>query len=214
MVDFKRVSYSQAQKILQKFRYRPRNQWSEKDRLIFKICNFTVLSKKRLNKVMESLKSLSKLSDKSHYKYSDLEIRLIKELILESLKTCFDSFKQNINIIKESDIEKIDKHLHKLKDENIRLENENNRLTFIIESFVREAEIKEIEGVKEILEKKIKIRKRNKKSNKSQGLTFDKDNLKELLNKWNEGLTASEITDKFKKVNVNLNETKKKRFKL
>ena len=54
MVDFKRVSYSQAQKILQKFRYRPRNQWSEKDRLIFKICNFTVLSKKRLNKVMES----------------------------------------------------------------------------------------------------------------------------------------------------------------
>ena len=88
------------------------------------------------------MKSLSKLSDKSHYKYSDLEIRLIKELILESLKTCFDSFKQNINIIKESDIEKIDKHLHKLKDENIRLENENNRLTFIIESFVRRLKLK------------------------------------------------------------------------
>ena len=71
MDDFKRVSYSQAQKVLQKFRYKPRNQWSDKDRLIFKICNFTVLSKKRLNKVMQSLKSLSKLSDNSHYKYAD-----------------------------------------------------------------------------------------------------------------------------------------------
>ena len=214
MDDFKRVSYSQAQKVLQKFRYKPRNQWSDKDRLIFKICNFTVLSKKRLNKVMQSLKSLSKLSDKSHYKYADLEIRLIKELILESLKTCFDSFKQNINIMKESDMEKVDEHLHKLKNENLRLENENNRLTFIIESFIRESEIKEIEGVKEILEKKIKIRKQSKKSNKNQGLTFDKDNLKDLLNNWNEGLTTSEITDKFKKVDVDLNETKKKRFRL
>ena len=120
MNDIKKVSYAQAQNVLKRFRYRPRNQWSEKDRLIFKICNFTVLSKKRLNNVMQSLKSLSKLSDKSHYKYSDLDIKLIKELILENLETCFESFNQNINIMKESDIQKVGDHLQKLNDENLR----------------------------------------------------------------------------------------------
>lgn len=214
MDDFKRVSYSQAQKVLKKFRYKPRNQWSEKDRLTFKICNFTVLSKKRLNNVMQSLKSLSKLSDKSHYKYSDLEIKLIKELILESLENCFESFKQNINIMKESDIEKVGEHLQKLKDENLRLENENTRLNFIIDSFIRESKIMDIEGVRGVLEKKIRRKNKMKGATRNLGLTFNKDNVKDLLNKWNEGLTTSEITEKFKKVDVDLNETKKRRFKL
>lgn len=214
MDDIKKVSYAQAQSVLKRFRYKPRNQWSEKDRLIFKICNFTVLSKKRLNNVMQSLKSLSKLSDKSHYKYSDLDIKLIKELILENLETCFESFNQNINIMKESDIQQVGEHLQKLNDENLRLENENKRLNFIIESFIRESEIKEIRGVREILKKKLNKRTKNKRSSTNQGLIFNKDNLKDLLDMWNKGLTTSEITNRFKKVDVDLSETKKRRFKL
>ena len=213
MSIIKKVSYAYAQKVLKKFRYKPRNQWSDNDRLVFKICNFTVLSKTRLNKVMQSLWSLSKLSDKSHYKYTDLDIKLIKELILESLENCFIKFKQDINIMKESDIEKVSEHLQKLKDENLRLENENSRLSFIIESFIRESEIKEIQGEREILDKKVR-KLTKKKGSKNHRIAFNKDNLKDLLNKWNEGLTTSEITDKFKKVDVNLDETKKRRFKL
>ena len=47
-------------------------------------------------------------------------------------------------MIKESDLEKIENHIAKIKDENLRLENENKRLNFIIESFIREKDIVEI----------------------------------------------------------------------
>ena len=57
-------------------------------------------------------------------------------------------------MIKESDLEKIENHIAKIKDENLRLENENNRLNFIIESFIREKDIVEIEKVNEILKKR------------------------------------------------------------
>ena len=84
-------------------------------------------------------------------------------MILENLEVCFQKFKQDVNVIKESDIEKIQTHIKKLKDENLRLENEIKRLNFVIESFINESEIKEIDGVQEILKKKIKIEKKKKR---------------------------------------------------
>ena len=69
MNEIPKISYAKAQSILQKFRYKPRREWSEEDRFLFKLCSFAVLSKKRLNNVLISIQKLSKLSDKSHYKY-------------------------------------------------------------------------------------------------------------------------------------------------
>ena len=78
-MDKTKISFAKAQSILKKFRYKPRNEWSQEDRILFKLCNFSVLSKKRLNNVLTTLQRLAKLSDKSHYKYSELDIKLIKE---------------------------------------------------------------------------------------------------------------------------------------
>lgn len=212
MNSLSKISFAKAQSVIKKFRYKPRKDWSKEDRTLFKLCNFAVLSKKRLNNILTSLQSLAKLSDKSHYKYSELDIKLIKELILENLEICFDKFKQNVNVIKESDIEKIQSHIKKLKDENLRLENEITRLNFIIENFVGESNITEIQGVQEILKKKIKSSKNKKK--KTDKLNFDKESVKEFIKKWNEGYTTFEITEGYKKIGVNLGQSKKRRYKL
>ena len=41
-----KISFAKAQSILRKFRYKPRSEWSQDDRILFKLCNFAVLSKK------------------------------------------------------------------------------------------------------------------------------------------------------------------------
>ena len=212
-------SFAKAQSILKKFRYKPRKDWSEEDRIIFKLSNFAVLSRKRLNSVLIALNKLSKLSDKSHYKYNELDVKLLKELILQNLDICFEKFKQKISVIKESDLEKIENHIAKIKDENLRLENENKRLNFIIESFIREKDIVEIEKVNEILKKKIsnKSRQLKKKSRKEiarERLDFNEDNMRDFIKKWNQGYTTLEITDSLKKLTVDMDGTRKKRFKL
>ena len=43
------LSFADAFTFLKKFRYKPRNEWTKDERTIFKICNFIVLSKKRIN---------------------------------------------------------------------------------------------------------------------------------------------------------------------
>ena len=154
-----KVSFAKAQSILNRFRYKPRKQWSTEDRVLFKLCNFAVLSRKRLNQILLSLDKFSKLSDKSHYKYNESDIKLLKELILEKLDICFEKFKHKISVIKESDLQKIKEHLDSIKNENLRLENEIKRLNFIIENFIKEKEIQEIDEVWEILNKKISKKK-------------------------------------------------------
>ena len=118
-----KVSFAKAQSVLNKFRYKPRKQWSNDDRVLFKLCNFAVLSRKRLNQILLSLDKLSKLSDKSHYKYNEFDIKLLKELILEKLDNCFEKFKHKISVIKESDLQKIKEHLNNIKNENLRFHN-------------------------------------------------------------------------------------------
>ena len=43
------LSFVDAFTFLKNFRYKPRNEWTKDERTIFKICNFIVLSKKRIN---------------------------------------------------------------------------------------------------------------------------------------------------------------------
>ena len=209
-----KVSFAKAQSILNKFRYKPRKQWSNDDRVLFKLCNFAVLSRKRLNQVLLSLDKLSKLSDKSHYKYNELDIKLIKELVLEKLDICFEKFKQKISVIKESDLQKIKEHLNNMKNENLRLENEIKRLNFIIENFIKEREIQEIRDVWEILNKKISRKKMYSKKQREEKLSFNQENIKEFIKKWNQGHTTFEITESLKKIEMDFNKSKRKTFKI
>ena len=209
-----KVSFAKAQSVLNKFRYKPRKQWSNDDRLLFKICNFAVLSRKRLNQILLSIDKLSKLSDKSHYKYNELDIKLLKELILEKLDNCFEKFKHKISVIKESDLQKIKEHLNNIKNENLRLENEIKRLNFIIENFIKEKEIQEIENVWEILNKNIARKKMSRKKQLEEKLSFNQENIKEFIKKWNQGLTTTEITESFKKIGLDINKTKKRTYKI
>ncbi len=209
-----KVSFAKAQSVLNKFRYKPRKKWSDDDRVLFKLCNFAVLSRKRLNQILISLDKLSKLSDKSHYKYNELDIKLLKELILEKLDNCFEKFKHKISVIKESDLQKIKEHLSNIKNENLRLENEIKRLNFIIENFIKEKEIQEISDVWEILNKKISRKKMSHTKQPEEKLSFNQENVKEFIRKWNQGHTTVEITESFKKIGLNISKTKKKTYKI
>ncbi len=209
-----KVSFAKAQSVLNRFRYKPRKQWSSDDRVLFKLCNFAVLSRKRLNQILLSLDKLSKLSDKSHYKYNELDIKLLKELILEKLDYCFEKFKHKISVIKESDLQKIKEHLNNIKNENLRLENEIKRLNFIIENFIKEKEIQEIGDVWEILNKKISRKKMSPKKQLEKKLSFSQENIKEFIKKWNRGHTTTEITESFKKIELDIKKSKKKTFKI
>ena len=209
-----KVSFAKAQSVLNRFRYKPRKQWSDEDRLLFKLCNFAVLSRKRLNQILLSLDKLSKLSDKSHYKYNELDIKLLKELILEKLDNCFEKFKHKISVIKESDLKKIKEHLNNIKNENIRLENEIKRLNFIIENFIKEKEIQEIGEVWEILNNKIPRKKISPKKKLEEKLSFNQENIKEFIKKWNQGHTTTEITESFKKIGLDVSKSKKKTYKI
>ena len=209
-----KVSFAKAQSVINRFRYKPRKQWANDDRVLFKLCNFAVLSRKRLNQVLISLDKFSKLSDKSHYKYNELDIKLLKELILEKLEICFEKFKHKISIIRESDLQKIKEHLNSLKNENLRLENEIKRLNFIIENFIKEKEIQEIGDVWEILNKKIPRKKMSSKKQLDEKLSFNQENIKEFIKKWNQGQTTFEITESLKKVGLDINKVKKRSYKI
>ena len=209
-----KVSFAKAQSVLNRFRYKPRKQWSDEDRVLFKLCNFAVLSRKRLNQILLSLDKLSKLSDKSHYKYNELDIKLLKELILEKLDNCFEKFKHKISVIKESDLQKIKEHLSNIKNENLRLENEIKRLNFIIENFIKEKEIQEISDVWEILNKKISRKKVSTKKQLEEKLSFNQENIKEFIKKWNQGHTTTEITESLKKVGLDIDRSRKKAYKI
>ena len=209
-----KVSFAKAQSVLNKFRYKSRKQWSNDDRVLFKLCNFAVLSRKRLNQILLSLDKFSKLSDKSHYKYNESDIKLLKELILEKLDNCFEKFKHKISVIKESDLQKIKEHLNSIKNENLRLENEIKRLNFIIENFIKEKEIQEIGDVWEILNKKISRKKMSPKKQSEEKLSFNQENIKEFIKRWNQGHTTVEITEGFKKIGLNIRKTKKRTYKI
>ena len=140
---------------MNKFRYKKRKDWSKDERTFFKICNFIVLSRKRIKKVFEAFDSLEKLSNKSHYQYTENDINLLKGIILENLEDKLKNFNKDLSIFKDSDIEIFQNHLDELKAENLRLENENKRLQFIIENFVKEKEISEIDDIKSLVSKNI-----------------------------------------------------------
>ena len=193
------ISFSDALKFLNEFRYKKRKGWSKDERSLFKICNFIVLSRKRIKKVFEAFSSLEKLSNKSHYQYTENDINLLKGIILENLEDKLKTFNKNLSIFKDSDIEIFQTHLNSFKEENLRLENENKRLQFIIESFVKEKEITEINDIRDLVNMKVSVSKESKTSLKKEKLNFSKENIRKFLKLWSEGKTTFEFVNIYNK---------------
>ena len=194
----KNISFSDALNFLNKFRYKKRKDWSKDERTFFKICNFIVLSRKRIKKVFEAFDSLEKLSNKSHYQYTENDINLLKGIILENLEDKLKNFNKYLSIFKDSDIEIFQNHLDELKAENHRLENENKRLQFIIENFVKEKEISEIDEIKSLVRKNIPANRKLKTSLKNEKINFSKENIRKFLKLWSEGKSTLEIVNIYK----------------
>ena len=205
------LSFVDAFSFLKNFRYKPRNEWTKDERTIFKICNFIVLSKKRINKIFLAFSSLAKLSDKSHYNYNEADIIKIKDLLLQNLEEALQKFNKKIKLFKEEDINTVQDHFIKIKDENQRLENENKRLNFVITNYIRENELLEIDEVKEILNKK-NVKEKIKKSQKTN-VSRDR-NIRKFIEKWKKGLTTFEINEEITKENLAIKKELKKKVKL
>ena len=197
-ISNKNISFSDALNFLNKFRYKKRKDWSKDERAFFKICNFIVLSRKRIKKVFEAFDSLEKLSNKSHYQYTENDINLLKGIILENLEDKLKNFNKDLSIFKDSDIEIFQDHLDELKAENHRLENENKRLQFIIENFVKEKEISEIDEIKSLVRKNIPANRKLKTSLKNEKINFSKENIRKFLKLWSEGKSTLEIVNIYK----------------
>ena len=210
-VQKNQLSFADAFNFLKKFRYKPRNEWTKDERTIFKICNFIVLSKKRINKTFLAFSSLAKLSDKSHYNYNEVDIIKIKDLLLQNLEETLQKFNKKIKLFKEEDINIVQEHLKKIKEENLRLENENKRLNFVITNYIRENELLKIDEVKEILNRK-NIKEKFKKSQKTN--TSREENMKKFIEKWKKGLTTFEINEEIVNENLAVKKELKKKVKL
>ena len=112
---------------------------------------------------------------------------------------------------KEEDINTVQDHLIKIKEENLRLENENKRLNFVITNYIRENELLKIDEVKEILNTK-NIKENFKKSQKT---SISKErNMKKFIEKWRKGLTTFEINEEIVNENLTVKKELKKKVKL
>ena len=118
---------------------------------------------------------------------------------MENLEDKLKTFNKNLSIFKDSDIEIFQTHLNSFKEENLRLENENKRLQFIIESFVKEKEISEIDDIRDLVNMKVSVRKESKTSLKKEKLNFSKENIRKFLKLWSEGKTTFEIVNIYSK---------------
>ncbi len=189
------ISYSDAYQFIKKFRYKPRKEWTHNERLFFKICNFMVLSKKRINKIFIAFDAFSKLSDKSHYNYKISDIKKIKDMIVENLQSSLKKFDKNIKILKESDIESLREYFVELKMENTRLHKETERLQAIVEKYVKEKKLFEIEEIEEILNKS---NEKNSHLTKNRSESVTEKSLKTFIKNWEKGLINFDIKDKKK----------------
>ena len=77
-------------------------------------------------------------------------------------------------------------------------ENENKRLQFIIENFVKEKEISEIDEIKSLVRKNIPANRKLKTSLKNEKINFSKENIRKFLKLWSEGKSTLEIVNIYK----------------
>ncbi len=211
--SLKNISYFDAIKTLRELRYKPRKEWTKKEKINFKVCNFIVLSRKRLNKILDSIKSFGRLGDKSHYKYSEEDLIIIKDLILENLDFSFKKFSKNIEIIRESDLQIIQDRFEKLIIEKQRLSDEIKNFKEELEIHKKSYKEEDITSLKNIFQK-VDLNIDKKKSLRKIKSSISSEDMRKASSNWNRGMTIEEIKNEVLKKNLNLVNTKKKKFKL
>ena len=126
------------------------------------------------------------------------------------MRDAFKKFEKDIKILKDSDIQELFDHQKKLKDENLRLQKENQRLQFLFNDYLSEEKISKNTLLAKILEKEnYKKRKKEKKD-----IIIDKKNIKKFVEKWEKGMTTNEISSELQNENLNLKIGKRKRYNL
>ena len=110
-----------------------------------------------------AINSFCKLSDKSHYSYKKEDIRIIKDMILKHIEEGLKRFDKNIKTLKEEDIIKLKEYFENLKEQNLSLQNENQRLQSLIRNHITEKKLNETNVLEDIFEKESKSYHEKKK---------------------------------------------------
>ena len=136
-----------------------------------------------------AINSFCKLSDKSHYSYKKEDIRIIKDMILKHIEEGLKRFDKNIKTLKEEDIIKLKEYFENLKEQNLSLQNENQRLQSLIRNHITEKKLNQTNVLEDILKIKQKLKIKKKTKNKN----FNEKKLKEFIDNWDQGLTAIDL---------------------
>ena len=103
-----------------------------------------------------------------------------------------------------------DDYLKKLKDENLRLQNDNERLQFLFNDYLSEQKLSKNTVLSRVLESI-----NQKKVNKSKkDFKIDRKNIKKFVEKWEKGMTTNEITQELQEESLSIKVGKRKRYNL
>ena len=209
----KKNSYLDAIQIIKELRKKPRSQWSKKDRLNFRKSNFRILSKKRLNKIIEVLISFKKLNNKSHYKFDLEELKIMKELIINKLDETLTSFFKELEIIKTEDVFEIQIFIKKIIHENEKLRQEVSQYKKELNIYKKHSRDEPSHFIKNIL---MTTRKKNKQAIRysSEVNVLNKKSKRQVKTVWRDGQNPKRFDELLCKEIFNLKNTKKRKFKL
>ena len=209
----KKVSFFEAIQIIKEIRKKPRSNWTKKERFDFKGYNFQILSRKRINKIFESLNSFKKLSNKSHYKFYLNDLVIIRELLVSKLNETLCSFFKKLEVMSSEDILKIKSYLQKILNENDRLKRELSQYKKELNIYKKHAADEQNKFLNKILKleknkKKTAVRYKsiNKELNRSNEIKFTKLNVKNN--------SPEKIDELLNHKLFNLINTQSKKFKL
>ena len=209
----KKVSFFEAIQIIKEIRKKPRSNWTKKERFDFKGYNFQILSRKRINKIVESLNSFKKLSNKSHYKFYLNDLVIIRELLVSKLNETLCSFFKKLEIMSSEDILKIKSYLQKILNENDRLKRELSQYKKELNIYKKHAADEQNKFLNKILKVEknknktaLRYKSINKELNRSNEIKFTDITIKNN--------SPEKIDELLNHESINLRNTQRKKFKL
>ena len=110
-------------------------------------------------------------------------------MILKHIEEGLKRFDKNIKTLKEEDIIKLKEYFENLKEQNLSLQNENQRLQSLIRNHITEKKLNETNVLEDILKRNQKVIMKKKTKNKN----FNEKKLKEFIDNWDQGLTAIDL---------------------
>ena len=209
----KKVSFFEAIQIVKEIRKKPRPHWTKKERSDFKKFNFQILSRKRVNKIVESLNSFKKLSNKSHYKFYLEELVIIRELLVSKLDETLSSFFKKLEVMNSEDILKIKSYFQKVLSENERLKRELSQYKKELYIYKKHSEDEQ----NKLLRKFFTVgKKKNKTAVRYKSMSKEIDRNREI--KFTDLSIENDGPEKIDKIlnrkSLSLKDTPRKKFKL